>query len=403
MLIRCSKHNITKDTNQTKLVLLDMLFLDYQKDLQIYIDKILNKELPLAKRLSSKELPNETLKHSKYKRDIYIKASEIIRSQIEQAKKRRFNRYKKLYSYMKEHHSESSFAKKKFSELKLNDVLITKFFKKPKINNISINLTNEFFDIQEGNHFDSFVKIILPYFNEKGTRAIQINVPLKQHRHSNDLLQKGYCLRNNIQLKKINGSYFITLIWFKDDVGKKTNGTSLGMDAGYNKLIATSNGEYHNGNLSLIYSLIAKKQQGSNAFKKALLYRDNEINRIINNIDLTNIKQLYIEDLKNVKFRKKYNDNKIQRWSYRKAFDKIIKISEEQGISLVKVSPAYTSQTCSRCGHIDEKSRQRENYQCVSCGYEADADLNAAVNILNRGTYSSSNNKNDFIDFLLNS
>lgn len=43
------------------------------------------------------------------------------------------------------------------------------------------------------------------------------------------------------------------------------------------------------------------------------------------------------------------------------------------------------------CGHIDKDSRNGENYHCVSCSYEIDADLNAAININNRGIYSSSN------------
>ena len=85
-------------------------------------------------------------------------------------------------------------------------------------------------------------------------------------------------------------------------------------------------------------------------------------------------------------------NNKLQRWSYVKTVDKITRICEEKGILLVKVSPMYTSQTCSNCGHIDKKSRNGENYQCVSCSYKIDADLNAAININNRGIYSSSNN-----------
>ena len=62
----------------------------------------------------------------------------------------------------------------------------------------------------------------------------------------------------------------------------------------------------------------------------------------------------------------------------------------ERGIELVKVSPSYTSQTCSRCKSIDKNSRQGEWYHCTTCGYEIDADLNGALNILQRGVYSPS-------------
>jgi transposase len=66
-------------------------------------------------------------------------------------------------------------------------------------------------------------------------------------------------------------------------------------------------------------------------------------------------------------------------------------MSEVKGIELVKVSPAYTSQTCSKCGHVDEKSRNGEHFSCTCCGYQIDADYNAAINIHNRGVYSLSN------------
>ena len=47
-----------------------------------------------------------------------------------------------------------------------------------------------------------------------------------------------------------------------------------------------------------------------------------------------------------------------------------------------KVPPAYTSQRCSACGHVDAKSRESQaDFQCTACGYAANADLNAARNI----------------------
>lgn len=46
------------------------------------------------------------------------------------------------------------------------------------------------------------------------------------------------------------------------------------------------------------------------------------------------------------------------------------------------VNPAYTSQKCNKCGHTCETNRlTQENFICVNCGYEANADLNASVNI----------------------
>jgi putative transposase len=47
-----------------------------------------------------------------------------------------------------------------------------------------------------------------------------------------------------------------------------------------------------------------------------------------------------------------------------------------------KVSPAYTSQRCSRCGTVDREARKSQAaFRCRSCGYRANADYNAARNI----------------------
>lgn len=53
---------------------------------------------------------------------------------------------------------------------------------------------------------------------------------------------------------------------------------------------------------------------------------------------------------------------------------------------LIKVDPAYTSQTCSSCGVVDKQSRKNQaSFVCVHCGHRENADRNAAINILNRG------------------
>jgi transposase len=47
-----------------------------------------------------------------------------------------------------------------------------------------------------------------------------------------------------------------------------------------------------------------------------------------------------------------------------------------------KISPAYTSQQCSACGHIAAGSRESQAlFRCVACGYACNADVNAAKNI----------------------
>ena len=53
-----------------------------------------------------------------------------------------------------------------------------------------------------------------------------------------------------------------------------------------------------------------------------------------------------------------------------------------QGKPFYKVNPAYTSQTCSSCGYVSKKNRKTQSeFKCISCGFECNADLNAAKNI----------------------
>lgn len=59
---------------------------------------------------------------------------------------------------------------------------------------------------------------------------------------------------------------------------------------------------------------------------------------------------------------------------------------EERGGTLIKINPAYTSQTCSACGTIDKQSRESQaRFSCTSCGHTMNADHNAAINILRQG------------------
>jgi len=55
-----------------------------------------------------------------------------------------------------------------------------------------------------------------------------------------------------------------------------------------------------------------------------------------------------------------------------------------EGIAVIEVDEAYTSQTCSRCGEIG--SRHRGRFKCSNCGLETDSDKNGAHNIAIRGT-----------------
>jgi putative transposase len=56
------------------------------------------------------------------------------------------------------------------------------------------------------------------------------------------------------------------------------------------------------------------------------------------------------------------------------------------GGEVLAVPAHYTSQRCSCCGTVSKDNRQSQaKFICVSCGYETNADLNAAKNILAAG------------------
>ena len=47
-----------------------------------------------------------------------------------------------------------------------------------------------------------------------------------------------------------------------------------------------------------------------------------------------------------------------------------------------KVNPAFSSQRCSACGHVDAKSRESQaRFVCTACRFACNAYVNAARNI----------------------
>jgi len=56
------------------------------------------------------------------------------------------------------------------------------------------------------------------------------------------------------------------------------------------------------------------------------------------------------------------------------------------GGRLIAVSPRNTSIPCPRCRHIDKANRlSQSQFQCVACGFEENADLVGALNVLRAG------------------
>jgi putative transposase len=96
--------------------------------------------------------------------------------------------------------------------------------------------------------------------------------------------------------------------------------------------------------------------------------------------DLTNICQSLNEKRRNKTERRRTNNWAFYQLRLFTQYKAVI-----AGVPVILVPPAYTSQTCSRCGHVHpvkgKSYRSGKQFKCGHCGLEHDADVNAAKNI----------------------
>jgi putative transposase len=73
----------------------------------------------------------------------------------------------------------------------------------------------------------------------------------------------------------------------------------------------------------------------------------------------------------------------LNRGILRSGWGLLVRRLEQKAPGRVKrIKPAFTSQRCSACGHVDGKSRESQaRFACTACGYASHADVNAARNI----------------------
>lgn len=77
----------------------------------------------------------------------------------------------------------------------------------------------------------------------------------------------------------------------------------------------------------------------------------------------------------------------IVSWAYYSLEEKLSYKARKHNCRVIKVDPKYTSQCCSRCGHIDRKNRDKYNhiFCCQNCGYRSNDDRIAAINLYQKG------------------
>lgn len=80
------------------------------------------------------------------------------------------------------------------------------------------------------------------------------------------------------------------------------------------------------------------------------------------------------------------SDTILRNWSYHQLQSMLEYKAKMEGIALEKIPAKYTSRACSECGYIDKENRKKQaEFKCIKCGFEVNADYNAAINIARGG------------------
>jgi len=245
----------------------------------------------------------------------------------------------------------------------------------PRVKRHISNLDSRFITIEEfkGNgHFDMVIKT--------ASGVPKMVIPFNWTSHTNKFRNNGWLLGNSIRLGYDNKGIFIDLIFEKEKPFLKTEGNIVGIDRGYNIMLAVSDGQ------RIGEGLKETIKKGGKRSKSYYHYIETEMNRYFNTLDTSNIKLIALENLKNVKNNKrgKFSRNMnrlLSFWFYTKVGKRIKQLCEEEGIVLSLKSPSYTSQHCSVCGNIDRRNRKGEKFLCLRCGYTSNADYNASKNL----------------------
>ncbi|MEA3485147.1 MAG: transposase [Candidatus Aerophobetes bacterium] len=248
-------------------------------------------------------------------------------------------------------------------------------------------LDNRFIKIEKAKTFSFDYWVRMATLN-KGHPVL---IPIKSYDYANDYFN-NWKLVNGGRISQEDNNWFLLLTFEKETPPKKKEGKVIGIDIGIKKLMATSEGTFCGKEIEKLMNKIQAKQQGSKAFKRATKERNYYINKSVKELPYNKIKIIVMENIKDIKkntkksrrLRKQFR-TKFQRWTYPLLMGRINQLCEINGVHFLTVEPAYTSQTCSKCGFVHKLSRNGEIFKCRNCGYTQDADYNASLNILNLG------------------
>ncbi len=135
-----------------------------------------------------------------------------------------------------------------------------------------------------------------------------------------------------------------------------------------------------------------ENRRKSRRFRQIERKESRQVNHLLHLISKNFVERCYeagvdtlaIGDLTNIRQKIDYGDHLNQRlhaWPFAKIADMIEYKARLHGIQVVKISEAYSSQTCHACGKIARSNRKtRGSYSCP-CGWHAHADINSSANL----------------------
>lgn len=205
-----------------------------------------------------------------------------------------------------------------------------------------------------------------------------------------------------------DGSYYLAITIKKPEPPLAgTSGGVLGIDLGIVELAIDSEGNSYSGEQvkSVRHKLKehrrALQKCGTNSAKKRLRKISRKQSRFVRDINhciskrivqtaCDSLKAIALENLTNIRERTVNLGRNMRwllgNWSFHRLREYITYKAKQVGISIVGVDPRNTSRTCSSCLFCDKANRKSQShFECLSCGFQLNADENAARNIARIG------------------
>jgi transposase len=257
-----------------------------------------------------------------------------------------------------------------------NPSVKNKSFSKPKVSFVKPMLSSKCCDWKkcENGKFFGFLKI-----KSVGSKYGSFNIPISFSKIIDGEMRNGFLFSSeNVQICWEVKSH---------PLSSSTKNKTLAIDQGLNDVVTCSDRQVakkcdrHGHSMQSILDKLSRKKKGSKSFKKAQTHRKNFVNWSINQINFNGVKEVRLEKVINIRFKKK-TSRKMSHWSNPEIRDKIKRRCEELEVPVIEQSCAYRSQRCSQCGLVRKANRKNKSYSCKNCGYCDDADYNAALNHL---------------------